>query len=86
MTTCCPPCCLSSPPLLDSVVMISSLAKHRITRPSSKNIMPVLDTGHLLAFAGYGAEGEGEVRMTKGGSFRPGLWGSCEGGEEKERR
>lgn len=49
MATCCPLCCLSSP-LLDSVVIISSPAKTRITRTSTKNIMPVLDTGHLLAF------------------------------------
>lgn len=50
MATCCPLCCLSSSPLLDSVVIINSLAKTRITRTSSKNIMPVLDTGHLLTF------------------------------------
>lgn len=50
IATCCPVRCLSFSPLLDSVAIISSLAKTRITRTSSKNIMPVLDTGHLLAF------------------------------------
>lgn len=49
MVTCCPLCRLSSSPLPDSMAIISSLAKTRITRTSSKNIMPVLDTGHLLA-------------------------------------
>lgn len=71
--------------------------KTRITRTSSKNIMPVLDTGHLLAFTSntldtgggweeeeeeWGREREGR----EGRSFRLGLRESCEGGEERRTR
>lgn len=86
MATCCSLCFLSSSPFLNNVVIISSLAKTRITRTSSKNIMPVLDTGHLLAFpsdmldTGEGGEGR------EGDSFRLGLKRSCEEGEERRRR
>lgn len=47
--------------------------KTRITRTSSKNIMPVLDTGHLLAFSGNTLD-------TGGG------WEEEEGGREREGR
>ena len=50
MATCCPQLCLPFVPFLNNTFIISSLAKTRITRTSFKNIMPVLDTGHLLAF------------------------------------
>lgn len=69
MVTCCPLCRLSSLPLPDSMAIISSLAKTRITRTSSKNIMPVLDTGHLLAGPCdmLDTEDGGGVRWTQGG-------------------
>lgn len=69
MVTCCPLCCLSSSPPLDSMVIISSLAKTRITRTSSKNIMPVLDIGHLLACPRdmLDTEERGEVKRRRQG-------------------
>lgn len=89
MVTCCPLCCRSSSLLLDCTVILSSLAKTWITRTSSKNIMPVLDTGHLLACPRdiLDTEERGEVRRQRrrrwrergrGGSFGLGLGGgSC---------
>lgn len=67
MVTCCPLCCLSFSLLLDRMVILSSLAKTWITRTSSKNIMPVLDTGHLLACPRdiLDTEERGEVRQRR---------------------
>lgn len=94
MATCCPLRCLSASPLLDSVVIINSLAKTRITRTSSKNIMPVLDTGHLLAFPRDMPDtGEGRGRGVRwGGTEREGgegasgwdYGGAVKGGREGE--
>lgn len=61
------------------MIIISSLAKTRITRTSSKNIMPVLDTGHLVAFLHgmleTGGGGRGELEEGEGGERREGGWG-----------
>lgn len=94
MATCCPLCCLSASPLLDSMVIISSLAKTRITRTSSKNIMPVLDTGHLLAFprdtpdtGGRGVRWGGGGTKGEGGEGASG-WdygGAVKGGKRRRR-
>jgi len=81
MATCCPLCWFSSSPLLDSVVVISSRAKNRITRTSSKNIMPVLDSGHLLAFPRDMLDAGGGWGEDEEGIFRPGLRGWREGEE-----
>lgn len=70
------PVVLSSWPLLDSMFIIRSLAKSRITRTSSKNIIPVLDTGHLLACP-YDRvmERRGEVRRRRRGGGKQGVSG-----------
>lgn len=70
------PVVLSSWPLLDSMFIIRSLAKCRITRTSSKNIIPVLDTRHLLACP-YDRvmERRGEVRRRRRGGGKQGVSG-----------
>lgn len=70
------PVVLSSWPLLDSVFIIRSLAKSRITRTSSKNIIPVWDTGHLLACP-YDRvmERRGGVRRRRRGGGKQGVSG-----------
>lgn len=81
VATCCSLLCFQFLVFLINTVIINTLAMAGITRTPSKNIMPVLDTGHLLMSQRYAGH-----RRVGWGGVRRGLKGSWEEGEERRRR